>query len=270
MSLAVRPPQFGKVARRPCRTVVNQGIERVIDSARSWIELCSQENYTNAIIDWSSSLRRRASPVQGRWKGCGSCYASLSWRRQALLRTASGSYGSNCPNNLSTQHYVPRIRTGVTCSLRPSSTSSLFDRDWTAGSGPHSRFGKDHRRWWNRRRVSGSYVCRRTRLGERGRWTWRECPRPISQHPVLWRRRATGEKASDRHEQSEDRNRQQACGYYVSVGRSVCAGAFGVHCGPLDRDHLAVCLDMRSALLAAHLCDQCWIPSIFFASHLRN
>ena len=51
MSLVVRPTRFGKAAHRLCRTVVNQGIERVIDSARSWIELCSQENYTNAIID---------------------------------------------------------------------------------------------------------------------------------------------------------------------------------------------------------------------------
>ena len=43
------PPDLG---RSPMDRValVNQGIERVIDSARSWIEPCSQENYTNAII----------------------------------------------------------------------------------------------------------------------------------------------------------------------------------------------------------------------------
>jgi hypothetical protein len=43
-------PKFGKVAADPCRAVVNRGIERVIDSARSWIEPCSQESYTSAII----------------------------------------------------------------------------------------------------------------------------------------------------------------------------------------------------------------------------
>src|ERR1700752_2576159 len=42
--------KFGKVAADPCRAVVNRGIERVIDSARSWIEPCSQESYTSAII----------------------------------------------------------------------------------------------------------------------------------------------------------------------------------------------------------------------------
>jgi hypothetical protein len=43
-----------------------------------------------------------------------------------------------------------------------------------------------------------------------------------------------------------------------------------MHCSILDRAHVAVCRDLRGALLAAHLCDRRRVSSILFASRLLD
>jgi len=111
----------------------------MIDSARSWIEPCSQENYTKRYHRLILKLAQ-----EGQF-----CSRSLK-RLRELLRQFELEAEDIAPNSvrLLREQLSEQLEHAALCSAHPDRRYVLLaavKRLELAGSTPHSRFGKDHR-----------------------------------------------------------------------------------------------------------------------------